>query len=411
MKFPLIQNIQDVLPHIEGKPEFVVAERDGFTVINYMVAFDTTFPNLPQEPTKMGVMMQTEYEREYLHASMLRECRGLMFDRDGKLISRPMQKFFNMNERIETLADNYDLTGHDYVVLEKLDGSFIRPVRIDGIIRLCTKMGITEQSHQAEEFLEGMEDDELHQKYFEFFESFVDDYTPVFEFCSRKNQIVIDYPEDRLVLLSMRHNLTGAYIGYRYLTSIAKAFGIPLVQPLFQVGDENPDTDPYTAEALVERIRPLIGVEGAVLSFDDGRKVKIKAEDYCVKHGAKDGLLLEKNVLATFLNEKLDDVLPLLDDAFKARVEAYTATVADGIQFTVFDAEQVVRFIKKHYETRKEQAIFIKDNIRPFSQSLMFAGLDGKDIRKAVIDKILSNTRTQTEVDSIREFIGNPTWA
>jgi RNA ligase len=396
MKFPIINTIEDVLPHIEGKTEFVVAEREGFTVINYMVAFDTTFPELygPDDQANL----------------MLRECRGLMFDREGKLISRPLHKFFNVNERPSTQAKDIDLSNGDFVLLEKLDGSFIRPVRIDGIIRLCTKMGITEQSHQAEEFLEGLEDEELHNDYFRFFEDYVDDFTPIFEFCSRKNQIVIDYPEDKLVLLAMRHNKTGTYIRYSSLKKIAKVYNVPVVQPLFEADDCNQDF-PVRMEDIVDRIRHLIGVEGGVLRFNDGRMYKIKAEDYCVKHGAKDGLLLEKNVLATFLNEKLDDVLPLLDEAFRNRVDEYTEIVSQGIYLTVLDTEMVLHYIKKNYDTRKEQALFIKDNIRPFSQSLMFAGLDGKDIRQTVIQKLLSHTDTQTRVDSIREYIGNPSWA
>lgn len=43
-EFPVIRTIQDVLPHIEGRDEFVVAERDGYTVINYAVAMEDTFP-------------------------------------------------------------------------------------------------------------------------------------------------------------------------------------------------------------------------------------------------------------------------------------------------------------------------------------------------------------------------------
>ena len=35
--FPVIKNISDVLPAIEGRDEFVVAEKDGYNVINYNV--------------------------------------------------------------------------------------------------------------------------------------------------------------------------------------------------------------------------------------------------------------------------------------------------------------------------------------------------------------------------------------
>ena len=36
-EFPTIRNISDVLPAIMGRDEFVVAEKEGYTVINYNV--------------------------------------------------------------------------------------------------------------------------------------------------------------------------------------------------------------------------------------------------------------------------------------------------------------------------------------------------------------------------------------
>lgn len=45
--FPEIRHISDVLPHVEGRSEFVVAEREGYTVINYVVAMADTFDMYP----------------------------------------------------------------------------------------------------------------------------------------------------------------------------------------------------------------------------------------------------------------------------------------------------------------------------------------------------------------------------
>jgi len=407
MIFPNIERIEDVLPHIEGKPEFVVAEREGFTVINYMVAFDTTFPDIPDLEAKFLYIDEFDSRCEaYEHAMMLRECRGLMFDREGKLISRPYAKFFNINEREETQDHRFDLSGDDWIALEKLDGSFIRPVRIDGLIRLCTKMGITEQSHQAEDFLEGLEDEQK-DNYFKFFESYVDHFTPVFEFCSRKNQVVIDYPEDALVLTAMRHNRTGEYIRYKTLRLIASVFKIPLVEPLG--GNEfGPDV---TAKSMVDVVRQWLGVEGVVLRFDDGRMVKIKALDYCEKHGAKDALLLEKNLLRFYLAGKLDDYIPLLDDQFRARVDEYIGAVTNGIESTVWQAESTFRGVMNCYETRKDRAVYINTKVDPLYRSLIFSMMDGKDTRKTIISKLLANTGSQTQVDEMRPLIGGAKWA
>jgi hypothetical protein len=47
------------------------------------------------------------------------------------------------------------------------------------------------------------------------------DMTPIFEWCSRNQRIVVDYPEDMLVLTAVRDNIEGVYIepatGYRLL--------------------------------------------------------------------------------------------------------------------------------------------------------------------------------------------------
>jgi hypothetical protein len=61
-EFPQIQNIADVLPAIAGSSEFIVAEREHYRVINYMVSLDTTFPEVTDELS-----------------AIRRECRGLIF--------------------------------------------------------------------------------------------------------------------------------------------------------------------------------------------------------------------------------------------------------------------------------------------------------------------------------------------
>jgi tRNA splicing ligase len=104
--FPKIETIEDVLPHIEGRDEFRVLEKDGYTVVNYAVAFEETFKWDSNDP---------------IGSAVRRECRGLIFDSKGKLISRPYAKFFNVGEKEETQIHKINLY-EPHVVLEKLDG-------------------------------------------------------------------------------------------------------------------------------------------------------------------------------------------------------------------------------------------------------------------------------------------------
>lgn len=197
--FPKIETINDVLPSIEGRDEFVVANREHYTVINYLVSMDDTFPEIAN-PSEM-----TETDRHY---AIRRECRGLIFDTDGKIISRRLHKFHNVGEREETQINKIDLS-KPHVILEKLDGSMVTPISIGGNIRWGTKMGITEVALGAEEFVaKNPQYQELARW------CILNDKTPIFEWVSRKQRIVIDYAEDDLILLAIRDNVTGEYMPY-----------------------------------------------------------------------------------------------------------------------------------------------------------------------------------------------------
>ena len=86
-KFPEINHIIDVLPHIEGRNEFRIFDKEWYKVINYVVAFEETFQWDDNDPVGSAIR---------------RECRGLVFNQDGVIISRPFHKFFNVDEKDET---------------------------------------------------------------------------------------------------------------------------------------------------------------------------------------------------------------------------------------------------------------------------------------------------------------------
>lgn len=382
--FPLINHLDQIRKAVEGRPEFVVAEREHYFVANYNVAYEETFPPVYDEHGKYN---ETN--------AILRECRGIMFDKSGNIISRSFHKFFNLNQLPETQAHVVDMT-QPYDVLDKMDGSMIRPVLINGVVRLCTKMGLTDEGKMAEEFFDSFSQ-EVQENYKRFIEVYVHDYTPIFEYCSRRNQIVIDYPEDKLVLTAMRHNITGEYVTYRTLKILSKTFSVPLVDTI------NVKVVEDGAQAIADFVKPLVGVEGIVIRFVDGQMIKIKAEDYCIKHHAKDSLLLEKNLIKLYLEEKIDDILPLLDDTFRGRVDTYIKAVESGINEMVKFVNNELDYLYKQYDlNRRMQAEHINNCIQPYIRPVMFGALDGRDVRGQIIRKIIDNTGTANKLDSVR---------
>lgn len=390
MNFPLINHLDQIRSAIDlhriktGGEEFIIAERDDYFVANYNVGYESTFPPIHNEDGSFSTAN-----------AILRECRGIMFDKQGNIISRPFHKFFNLNQLPETQAHVVDLT-QPYDVLDKMDGSMIRPVLINGVVRLCTKMGLTDEGKMAEEFFDSFSQ-EVQENYKRFIETYIDGFTPIFEYCSRENQIVIDYPEPKLVLTAMRHNITGEYVTYRTLKLLMKTFKVPLVDVVQVEGTED------GAQAIADAVKPFVGVEGIVIRFDDGQMIKIKADDYCIKHHAKDSLLLEKNLIKLYLEEKIDDILPLLDDTFRGRVDTYITAVEKGInEMTGFIRHEVDWLYEFYKFDRRQQADHINQCMQPYCRPIMFGALDGRDVRGQIIRKILENTGTANKLDSVR---------
>ena len=201
--FPEIRTIDDVLPHIEGREEFIVAERDFGTVVNYVVAMQDTFEMYPNGFNN-GRLQQYDYG-----GAVRRECRGIKFYRDGTIAARPFHKWFNVGEREETQIHAIDMNV-PHTIEEKLDGSMIHPMFVDGYVRWMTKMGITSVSMQAEEFIA------KNTKYKEFATWCLSNgLTPIFEWCSPFNQIVVPYEKDQLTLLAVRETISGKYVSIR----------------------------------------------------------------------------------------------------------------------------------------------------------------------------------------------------
>jgi RNA ligase len=232
--FPQIKTIDDVLPHISGREEFRVMEKEGYTVINYAVAFEETFLWDSNDPVGSAIR---------------RECRGMIFNQDGELISRPYAKFFNIGEKEETQLNKVNLY-ESHIVLEKLDGSMIRPIPTSEGFNLATKAGVTEISQQAEVFIS----DKPH--YAKFIHSMFDGkLTPIFEWVSRKNRIVVDYENDNLILTAIRNTEMGNYLPYFNVLDLAKHWNIPVVKAVDGLAVQN-------IELFVKQIREWEDSEG-----------------------------------------------------------------------------------------------------------------------------------------------------
>ena len=382
--FPEIKTIQDVLPHIEGRDEFRVLEKEGYNVIIYAVSFEDTF--LWDENDPVG-------------SAVRRECRGLIFDiGTGNLISRPYHKFFNVGEKEETQLNKINLY-EPHVVLEKLDGSMIRPILTPEGFRLATKAGVTDVAMNAEVFIA----DKPHYDTF-IRKCFQRNITPLFEWCSRKNRIVVDYPEDQLILTGMRDKTTGCYVYYDAMLKYATAWNIPVVKAVNGLPVQN-------INLFVKQVREWDDGEGIVLRFDNGHMCKVKSADYVLRHKSKDSISREKNVLQTILEDAVDDLVPLLTPEDGERVLAFQRAFHAGLDEVALEMAELFVEGNKMYPEKKDFAVeFVQKKVSSLHAPIMYAMKGGKGSKEVLIDMIGKSLGSQPKINDARWMFGSINW-
>jgi RNA ligase len=397
-RFPQIETIDEVLLAVEGRKEFVVAERDDFIVIDYMVNLIDSFPC----PT------QASSSEEHIRYALRRECRGIKFYKNGKIAARPYHKFFNLDEKDETQPNNVDFN-RDFVILDKLDGSMVHSMLLNGQIVFCTKMGPTDVAKNALVFAEENAPEVLSLCW----DLMKNGFTPIFEWCSRKNRIVIDYPEDTLWLTAIRNTINGEYLNRSKMVDYGNAYKVPVVN---QWGSSFKEINSFLTE-----VKDRTGEEGVVVRFEDGHMIKLKNPWYIQIHKAKDSIVFEKNIVEMLLDGNEDDVLPHLLKEDRNRIERFKNDLWKNIQENADSVISVVNVAREFTNAREmneneAKKFFAINKVSQYTghlspyKKVMFQVWEGKDSMKSLIDVIRNNTGSQSKIDNIRALFGGINW-
>lgn len=362
-EFPKITEISDVLPHIEGRDEFIVAERRGHKIVNYVVAKEDSF----DDPVR-------------------RECRGLVFNHKNKLISRPFHKFFNINEKEETQENKINLS-LPHTVTEKVDGSMIRPLLFNGCFRLGTKMGVTDVANNAEKWLFAQPDVKEKQHYMIHLAN--KGLTPIFEWISPKNRIVLRHKEENLILLAIRDNASGSYLP---LDEEAPFDLVPVYGGISSIND-------YVSKVRVQQER-----EGDVIHFSDGHKVKIKTDWYVRIHKILDKVRFERNIVDLVIKNELDDAISGLPEKERERIKKYEKKFWLKFNEKIEKLKSIYKESQK-YETRKEIAVNYAQQLEKNEKSLLFKMVDGVDPQSLLLKHIENHVSTNTRWEACESWL------
>ena len=167
---------------------------------------------------------------------------------------------------------------------------------------------------------------------------------------------------------------------------------------------------------MLSQVFAMTGIEGFVVSWDSGYKVKIKTREYVQLHKTKDMIQREKDVIALIAHDLIDDAKAFMDDADRDRVDRYYAAYEAEIAKTVAGLEvTMAELIQRSGDDQKVFAALVKaENYPEMIPGILFSikkGMNAADQVRAIIAKYVHPTAgTQTRVEQIRFLINGLRW-
>jgi len=281
-------------------------------------------------------------------------CRGLVTDDRAVVYARPFKKFFNIEEGKHTPTSEFE-------VFEKMDGSLGIMFKYNGEV-ICATRGsfASDQAVWMSKFA----------KEYNYQNIIVDGFTYLFEIIYPENRIVVNYgDQERLVLLGIIKTESGEELPYDDISFdgwdiVNKYDGIRDYSELKSKIDNN--------------------VEGFVVRFSNGDRMKIKGEEYLRLHKVMTNLSTTAVWEVLSNGGSMDDLLKDVPDEFYGKVKEYEKSLI--VQFNQLEEEY-----QNHFDSIRGLGIrkFFAQSALMFQHpSILFAMLDGKDI-SPIIWKII----------------------
>jgi len=390
-RFPAIRHINDVMPAIAGRPEFAIYRRGPLTAITYERSLKDTFPDPAEAPDPATARLW----------AIRRECRGLTFAPDGRLVARKLHKFFNVDERAESRADALPAGGR---VLEKLDGSMLTPVVLDGEVLWTTRRGPSDISERAAAHA-ARHPGRYRELAMDRAEA---GFTVIFEWCSRSHRLVLDYPEDQLVLLAARRTVEGDYMDHGALLDLGGRYGVPVIQSLGPA--------PTPLASLVDEVREARDIEGVVLCYPDGRRAKLKSRHFRRLHEVVEHLDRERPLWRLLIRGEVDDLLPALSPADRERVADYADRLERALAAREAWLAALVAPARAALAGRAPsdaRRAFVLSHLQGLSQderALALRVWNGQLVGEATRAYVAERLRTPKSLARIRALLDMPPW-
>lgn len=340
--------------------KYLKEEKEGFISI-------TSHP-VDENIVILNYTKKAVYEKRWNEQTM--NARGLILDitdannNDIKILAKPFSKFFGYGENTEYEAD-IDFTEQPRV-FEKMDGSLGISYFFDNKIHFATRGSFTsEQALRATEI--------WNQKYAKHVTPIYFLYTQLVEIIYPQNRIVVNYNgmED-LVMLGMMDLRDGNELPTSLIEMIAEKFEMPIAEQY-----------DLTLEKMLEMKKDIsANQEGWVLKFSNGKRLKIKGDEYLKVHKVFYGLSNKAKVEA-WMNGQLQQLIAMIPEEFRDELETLGGFLDDCLKQR--KKQLVVVFQNAKHKERKDFAIFVNEMMTSNDRKIMFNAYDNGEISEQMI--------------------------
>lgn len=344
---------------------------------NYKNEADNGYITIREHPEDNNIVILnytdlTTYERRWNKYTM--SARGLILDLtdvndNGKIyiLAKPFGKFFNYGENKDYEKD-IDFSDIESVT-EKMDGSLGISYFFNGEIRFATRGSFnSDQAIKATEMWRNKYADKFNWiGYINF------PYTMLVEIIYPQNRVVVDYKGMKdLVMLSITNLSIMKDEPLSVVKNLASNLGMPVTKEYR-----------YDLHKLLEMKKTIsANEEGWIIKFGNGKRLKIKGDEYLKVHKAIYGLS-DKAKVKAWAENTIDELIKSIPEEFREEIEELKRNldiqlkITKSILYTTY--MHTKEYTNASKENRKDFAKMINQVINPEYRKFMFVMLDNND--------------------------------
>lgn len=385
-----------------NKKEVLYANLPTMTVeeyYKYLDEVDNGYIKITKHPESEDIVIlnyteKTTFEKRWNKETM--SSRGLILDLTEAtnndivyILAKPFDKFPNYgSNEIIGYEDDIDFNDVDYV-MEKMDGSLGISYFFNDEIRFATRGSFTsEQAIKATEIWRDKyaknEDITLYS---------ICPVTYLVEIIYPENRVVVDYKgAEELVMLGVI-NLFEAeqFQDMSYDDVEWEATGLGMrVAPKYDL----------TIEKMLELKKTLTAnEEGFIIKFKNGKRLKIKGDEYLQVHRIKHGMSAKAKYKA-WADGSLEAYIMMLPEEFRPELEKFEEHLNKFKDAQFFMLQMLYEQAIDKHKDKKEFALHVQAVISPEYRKHMF-----KAYQKGVVDEQMIKDDIYKDYDKYEEVI------